>query len=79
MSDFVVRIPRTSVAVSEATLNAVLVPDGEQVESGQPLFTIETEKVETEVDAGASGTVRWTAQVGETYDTGTEIGVIESA
>lgn len=78
MSDFAVRIPRTSVAVSEATLNAVLIPDGEKVDAGQPLFTIETEKVETEVEAGASGTVRWTGQVGEVYEIGTQIGVIEA-
>ena len=77
MADFTVRIPRTSVAVSEATLVQVLVDEGTDVAEGDPLFVIETEKVETEIPAGASGRVRWTGEVGTTYDIGTEIGVIE--
>jgi hypothetical protein len=34
--------------------------------------------VDQEVEAGASGTVVWTADVGATYDIGVEIGVIKS-
>ena len=37
---------------------------------------IATEKVEQEIEAGASGTVQWTGQIGITYDIGAEIGVI---
>lgn len=77
MSQFIVRIPRVSVAVSEATLTKVLVEEGGQAIEGQPLFTIETEKVETEIVAGASGTVHWTGTEGTTYEIGTEIGSIE--
>jgi pyruvate/2-oxoglutarate dehydrogenase complex dihydrolipoamide acyltransferase (E2) component len=77
MAQFTVRIPRTSVAVAEATLTQLLVEDGEVVAEGQPLFVIETEKVETEIDAGAAGTVHWSGTTGTVYDIGTEIGVIE--
>jgi pyruvate/2-oxoglutarate dehydrogenase complex dihydrolipoamide acyltransferase (E2) component len=77
MSQFTVRIPRTSVAVAEATLTQLLVSDGEAVAEGQPLFVIETEKVETEIEAGAAGTVHWTGTEGTVYDIGTEIGVID--
>jgi pyruvate/2-oxoglutarate dehydrogenase complex dihydrolipoamide acyltransferase (E2) component len=76
MSEFVVRIPRVSVAVSEAELIELLVEDGQHVEAGAPLYVIATEKAEQEIEAGASGTVRWTGQVGATYDIGGEIGVI---
>jgi pyruvate/2-oxoglutarate dehydrogenase complex dihydrolipoamide acyltransferase (E2) component len=76
MADFTIRIPRVSVAISEATLVDVLVKDGEPVHEGDPLFVIETEKVETEIVAGASGTVHWTEGVGTVYDIGAEIGVI---
>ena len=48
----------------------------DSVEEGDPLFSIATEKVEQEVEAGASGTVQWTGEVGTTYDIGAEIGVI---
>lgn len=76
MADFTIRIPRVSVAVSEAELTDLLVPTGGHVEEGTPIFTIATEKVEQEIEAGASGTVQWTGEIGTTYDIGAEIGVI---
>jgi pyruvate/2-oxoglutarate dehydrogenase complex dihydrolipoamide acyltransferase (E2) component len=78
MADFVIRIPRVSVAVSEAELTELLVESGERVEEGQPLFVIATEKVDQEIEAGASGTVQWTGETGTIYDIGAEIGVISS-
>ena len=76
MADFVIRIPRVSVAVAEAELTGLLVDAGERVEEGTPIYVIATEKVEQEVPAGASGTVHWTGQIGVVYDIGAEIGVI---
>jgi pyruvate/2-oxoglutarate dehydrogenase complex dihydrolipoamide acyltransferase (E2) component len=78
MADFIIRIPRVSVAVSEAELTELLVDGGEHVDEGTPIYVIATEKVEQEIEAGASGTVRWTGQIGTTYDIGTQIGVITS-
>jgi pyruvate/2-oxoglutarate dehydrogenase complex dihydrolipoamide acyltransferase (E2) component len=78
MADFVIRIPRVSVAVCEAELTELLVADGQRVEVGTPIYTIATEKAEQEIEAGASGTVRWTGQVGVVYDIGVQIGVITS-
>ena len=78
MGDFIIRIPRVSVAVAEAELTALLVEAGEHVDEGTPIYAIATEKVEQEIEAGASGTVQWTGQVGTTYDIGTEIGIITS-
>ena len=79
MADFIIRIPRTSVAVSEAELIELLVDSGQHVEEGTPLFTVATEKVEQEIEAGASGTVQWTGEIGTTYDIGAEIGLIVSS
>jgi pyruvate/2-oxoglutarate dehydrogenase complex dihydrolipoamide acyltransferase (E2) component len=76
VADFTIRIPRVSVAVSEAELTELLVAAGEHVEEGTPIFVIATEKVEQEIEAGASGIVQWTAEIGTTYDIGAEIGVI---
>lgn len=78
MADFVIRIPRVSVAVAEAELTDLLVEAGDHVDEGTPIFVIATEKVEQEIEAGASGTVQWTGQIGITYDIGAEIGVITS-
>jgi pyruvate/2-oxoglutarate dehydrogenase complex dihydrolipoamide acyltransferase (E2) component len=76
VAEFLIRIPRVSVAVSEAELTELLVSDGERVAEGTPIYVIATEKVEQEIEAGASGTVQWTGSVGTTYDIGAEIGVI---
>ena len=78
MADFVIRIPRVSVAVSEAELIDLLVEDGQRVEEGTPIYVIATEKVEQEIEAGASGTIQWIGEVGTVYDIGVEIGVIKS-
>ncbi|BBY20629.1 lipoyl domain-containing protein [Mycobacterium stomatepiae] len=78
MADFVIRIPRVSDAVAEAELTGLLVDAGEHVEAGTPIYVIATEKVEQEIEAGASGTVRWTGQVGTIYEIGAEIGFITS-
>jgi pyruvate/2-oxoglutarate dehydrogenase complex dihydrolipoamide acyltransferase (E2) component len=77
MSAFSIRIPRLSVAVSEATLVRLLVEDGTVVSEGDPLYVVETEKAETEIDAAASGRVRWTGAVDTVYEIGAEIGTIE--
>lgn len=78
MAEFIIRIPRVSVAVSEAELTELLVEGGEHVEEGTPIYTLATEKVEQEIEAGATGIVSWTGTVGTTYDIGAEIGVITS-
>jgi pyruvate/2-oxoglutarate dehydrogenase complex dihydrolipoamide acyltransferase (E2) component len=78
VGDFLIRIPRVSVAVSEAELIELLVENGQHVEEGAPIYVIATEKVEQEIEAGASGTVQWTGEVGTVYDIGVEIGVITS-
>jgi pyruvate/2-oxoglutarate dehydrogenase complex dihydrolipoamide acyltransferase (E2) component len=78
MGDFLIRIPRVSVAVSEAELIELLVENGQHVDEGTPIYVIATEKVEQEIEAGAAGTVQWTGEVGTVYDIGVEIGVITS-
>ncbi|MFC5747249.1 lipoyl domain-containing protein [Actinomadura rugatobispora] len=78
MADFTVRIPRVSVAISEAELVELLVPDGGEAREGELLFVIATDKVDSEIEAGASGTVHWSGAVGTVYEIGAEIGTIRS-
>ena len=53
-----------------------LVAEGERATEGASLYVIETDKVETEIDAAATGVVHWKATLLETYPVGTEIGEI---
>ena len=77
MGQFPIRIPKVSMAITEATLIETCVDDGQKVNEGEALFLIETEKVENEIAAAATGLVHWTAELGETYAVGTQIGFIE--
>ena len=80
MAEFPVRIPKTSLAATEATLLEHLIGEGDAVEEGQALYLIETEKVEQEIEAPATGLIHWSASVstGETYEVGTQIGYIDT-
>ena len=70
-------MPKLSMAMTEGTLVEWLVADGEVVADGQALYVAETDKVETEVPAGASGVVHPTAPPGDVYPVGAEIGWID--
>jgi pyruvate/2-oxoglutarate dehydrogenase complex dihydrolipoamide acyltransferase (E2) component len=78
MGEFPVRVPKVSMAIEEATLVQHLVEDSKPVNDGDGLFVVETDKVETEIEAPTSGVVHWTAEVGEIYAVGTQIGYIET-
>ena len=70
-------IPRLGMTMTEATLVEWVVPDGDTVTSGDVLYRIETDKVETDCEATTSGTVRHKAEPGEVYPVGALIGEIE--
>ena len=71
-----VRIPKPGDAITEAVLAKILVADGETVTEGEPLYELETDKVEMVIDAPWSGVVSWKVEVGETYPVGTLIATI---
>lgn len=79
MADIPIRIPKVSNAAHEAELVAFLVPNGGSVNEGQPLFSVGTDKVDMDIDAAATGVVRWTAILSKTYEVGAQIGHIESS
>lgn len=72
-----VKIPQASVAVTEGTIVRWLVTEGDQVGEGQPLYLLETDKVEIEVESPAAGTVHLLGEAGQTYLVGTDIGYID--
>lgn len=72
-----VQIPRLSMAAMEATFAGWLVDDGSTVRAGDPLYRLETDKVETEVEAAVDGTVRHgDVLADEVYPVGTMVGEI---
>lgn len=70
-------LPKIGFSMNEGQVAEWLAKDGEQVTEGQPLFSLEADKSTNEVEAPATGTLRITAQTGETYEVGTVLGYIE--
>lgn len=71
-----VRLPKTGDAVEEGTLVEWLVEDGARVERGDPLYLLETDKVEMEIDAPRAGIVSHVGTPGEVYRVGELIATI---
>jgi pyruvate/2-oxoglutarate dehydrogenase complex dihydrolipoamide acyltransferase (E2) component len=69
-------IPKLGWEMEEGTLLEWLVADGNAVEMGAPLYVLETDKVETQVDAPVSGVLRIIGVTGETYAVGALIAEI---
>lgn len=72
----ILTIPKLQMSMTEATLSEWLVADGDMVEEGQAIYSIESDKSTQEIEAPASGRLVQIGQAGETYPVGTEIGSI---
>lgn len=72
-----VLLPKIGFSMNEGVLAEWLVEDGGQAVEGQPLYALESEKSTQEVESPASGTLKIVAQIGETYEVGTLLAVIE--
>jgi 2-oxoglutarate dehydrogenase E2 component (dihydrolipoamide succinyltransferase) len=70
-------MPKPGDAITEAILAEIHVADGGMVGEGDVLYILETDKVDMEIQAPASGTVRWQVEVGGTYEVGVLLAVIE--
>ncbi len=65
-----IRIPKLGMEMTEGTVARWLVEDGAEVDRDQPLYLLETDKVENEVLAPVSGVLRRVGHEGETYPVG---------
>jgi pyruvate/2-oxoglutarate dehydrogenase complex dihydrolipoamide acyltransferase (E2) component len=73
-----VRMPKMTLAAVEGTFLEWLVEDGQRVVEDEPLYTVETEKVEAEVPSPATGVLRYgAAERDVVYEVGTQLAVIE--
>jgi pyruvate/2-oxoglutarate dehydrogenase complex dihydrolipoamide acyltransferase (E2) component len=70
-------VPKLGFAMNEGNLAEWLAADGAAVTEGQPLFLLEAEKSNNEVEAPASGTLRIREPAGATYPVGTVLATID--
>ncbi len=69
-------LPKTGMYEGDVVLVEWLVAEGARVSAGEPIFVIESEKTEMEVEADIDGWVHIEAAAGLEAPIGTRIGVI---
>lgn len=74
-----IKIPSVGESVAEAVLAQWFKKDGDQVQKGEALFVIETDKVTLEVEAEADGVLKISVGEGETVSIGAVVGTIDTA
>lgn len=72
-------LPKTGIYEGDVVLVEWLVEEGARVSAGDPIFVIESEKVEMDIEAEAGGWLHQEAEAGLEAPIGTRIGVISSS
>ena len=70
-------LPKLGFSMTEGQVAEWLAKDGDTVTEGQPLYSLEADKSTNEVEAPASGTLKFFFQAGATHEIGTVLGYIE--
>ena len=71
-----VRLLKVGMTMTEGNVEEWFIADGDQVEKGEMLYRLETEKVNMDVDAEAAGTVKHLVSAGTELGPGDVIGFI---
>src|SRR5215218_7819909 len=72
-----VKIPAVGESITSGLLSVWHKNDGDGVKAGDALFTLETDKVSTEITAEKAGTLRVKAPAGSEVKIGEVVGTIE--
>ncbi len=70
-------LPKLGFSMTEGTVAEWLVADGDQVEEGQVIYTLESDKSTQEIESPMTGRIRIIAPAGELYEVGVLLGVVE--
>ena len=70
---------KVGMSMTEGMVSEWFVQDGSQVKKGELVYALETEKVNLDVDADYSGTVKHLVEVGVTLEPGDVVGYIFEA
>ena len=74
---FEIKIPAVGESITSGVLSTWHKNDGDAVQAGDALFTLETDKVSTEITAEKAGTLRQRASAGAEVKIGEVVGTIE--
>jgi len=74
-----IKVPAVGESITSGLLSVWHQKSGSYVTAGSPLFTLETDKVSTEITAGQSGVLTITRQEGEEVKIGDTVGSIDES
>ena len=74
-----IKVPAAGESITSANIAKWYKKDGDAVKKGEPLASLETDKVSNELEAEADGVLRIIVQEGEEVAIGTVIGKLESS
>lgn len=63
--------------MTEGEITEWLVEDGDSVKAGDSIYTLATDKTETDIESPAAGTIRILGETEQVYPVGTVVGRIE--
>lgn len=69
-------MPKLGLTMEEGTILAWLVPDGAEVRPGMPVMSIETDKVESDVEASGAGRLQQLGVPGDSFSCGAVVGML---
>jgi 2-oxoglutarate dehydrogenase E2 component (dihydrolipoamide succinyltransferase) len=72
-----VKIPAVGESITSGLLSAWLKKDGELVKDGEPILTLETDKISTEIPAPGTGAIRIQVEAGQEVKIGQVVGTID--
>lgn len=71
-----VRIPKLGVSMEDGVITTWYVSDGQHVTAGDVLYTLGTDKTDTDIESPATGTIRLIGELEVTYPVGEVIAEI---
>src|SRR5215469_14911046 len=74
-----VKIPDVGESITSGVLSGWLKQNGDAVLDGEPIFSLETDKISTEVPSPASGSLQIMVAAGEEVKIGQIVAMIEAA
>jgi len=74
-----VKIPAVGESITSGVLSGWLKQNGDAVLDGEPIFSLETDKISTEVPSPASGTLQIMIAAGEEVKIGQVVGMIDAS
>jgi 2-oxoglutarate dehydrogenase E2 component (dihydrolipoamide succinyltransferase) len=74
-----VKIPAVGESITSGVLSGWLKQNGDAVQDGEPIFSLETDKISTEVPSPASGTLQIMVAAGEEVKIGQIVAMIDAA